>query len=147
MLVRKNDLFPAFSGIFGDVFGNELTNWSRENYSPNNSTLPAVNIKEEEDKFTVEVAIPGMNKNDFNIDLKDNLLTISSTKESKDNEEVANYTRQEYCYHSFTRTFTLPDNIVDAEKISAKYENGELKVSIPKKEEAKPKPLRTIKIS
>lgn len=147
MLARRSDLFPTFPSIFSDFFDKELTNWSRDNFSASNTTLPAVNIKEEEDKFTVEVAVPGMDKKDFSIDLKDNLLTISSTKEHKDEKEEDNYTRKEYCYQSFTRTFTLPENIVDADKINAKYENGELKITIPKKEEAKPKPPRTIKIS
>ncbi|MDA3866449.1 MAG: Hsp20/alpha crystallin family protein [Salinivirgaceae bacterium] len=109
--------------------------------------MPAVNIKDEENKFTVQVAVPGMDKKDFNIDLSENLLTISSEKEDKKEDKEDSYTRREYSYRSFTRTFTLPENIVDSIKISAKYENGELTITIPKKEEAKPKPARTIKIS
>ncbi|MFO7863532.1 MAG: Hsp20/alpha crystallin family protein [Salinivirgaceae bacterium] len=147
MLPRKNDLFPTFSGLFGDFFDKELTNWSQNNYSASNTTLPAVNIKDEEDKFTVQVAVPGMDKKDFNIDLNENMLTISSEKEDKKEDKDDSYTRREYSYRSFTRTFTLPENIVDSDKISAKYENGELTITIPKKEEAKPKPARTIKIS
>ncbi len=147
MLARRNELFPSFPKLFGDFFDKELTDWSNSNFSPTNTTLPAVNIKDEEDKFVVEVAVPGMNKKDFKIDLNDNMLTISSEKEHKNESDDESYTRREYSYQSFTRTFTLPDNIVDADKISAKYENGELKITVPKKEEAKPKPPREIKIS
>ena len=147
MLARRNELFPTMSKLFGDFFDKELTDWTNSNYSPTNTTLPAVNIKDEEDKFLVEVAVPGMEKKDFNIDLKDNMLTISSEKENEKIMDEDTYTRREYSYQSFNRTFTLPENIVDADKISAKYENGELRITIPKKEEAKPKPPRTIKIS
>lgn len=146
MLVRRNELSPTISNIFGDFFDKELTNWSRDNFSASNTTLPAVNIQEYEEKFIVEMAVPGMNKKDFNIDLKDDLLSISASKEHEvENED--NYTRKEYCYQSFTRTFALPKVIVDSDKISAKYVNGELIITIPKKEEAKPKAPQTIKIS
>lgn len=147
MLARRNEMFPAFSRIFGDFFDKELTDWSNNNYSATNTTLPAVNVKDEEDKFVVEVAVPGMDKKDFNIDVKDNILTISSERKNEKKVDEQNYTRREYSYQSFSRTFTLPENVVDSDKISAKYENGELQINIPKREEAKPKPPRTIKIS
>eukprot|EP01156_Anaeramoeba_ignava_P005681 Anaeramoba_ignava/a295_10.p1 GENE.a295_10~~a295_10.p1 ORF type:complete len:147 (+),score=20.89 a295_10:29-469(+) len=146
MLALRKD-YPVLSKIFNDFFDTEFSDWSNNNFSATNTTLPAVNIKDEKDQFTVEVAVPGMEKKDFNIDLKDNLLTISSEKEFKNEDDDKKYTRKEYCYQSFKRTFTLPENIVDREKISAKYENGELRIIIPKRDEAKPKPARQIKIS
>ena len=82
------------------------------------------------------MAVPGMKKNDFNIDVNGNLLTISSEKEESKDESNQQYTRKEYSYSSFTRSFTLPED-VNQEKIDAVYEDGVLKLTLPKKEEAK----------
>lgn len=129
--------------LFDRLFNNDM--FSRD-FSETNTTLPSVNIKETEDKFGVEVAVPGFNKKDFNIELNNNQLTISSEKKEEDeSEETERYTRREFSYQSFRRTFTLP-NIVDGEKISAQYKDGVLHVDIPKREEAKPKPARQISI-
>ena len=129
--------------LFDRFFSNDVFN---RDYSETNTTLPSVNIKETEDKFGVEVAVPGFNKKDFNIELNNNELTISSEKEEKHEDKVGErYTRREFSYQSFKRSFTLPDS-VDGEKISAKYTNGVLHVDIPKREEAKPKPARQIDI-
>ena len=87
-----------------------------------------------------------MEKNDFKITLDGNRLTISSTKENEQTTKDENYTRREFSYQSFQRTFELPKNIVDEEKIQARYENGLLLLSIPKREEVKPKPARMIEI-
>lgn len=146
MLARRNEMLPAFSKIFGDFFDREFFDWNSTNYSSTNTTLPAVNIKDSADHFYVEVAVPGMEKKDFQISLKDNVLTISSEKRKEEEKQEGNYTRREYSYQSFSRSFTLPDGIVDSDKITAKYENGELQITIPKKEEAKPKEPRKIEI-
>ncbi len=142
-LMRYQSQLPS---LFEKFFGNELENWSRYNFSNTNTTLPSVNIKEDKDAFHVEVAAPGFNKSDFNITLDDGLLTISSEKEVKnevkDDEKI---TRQEFSYQSFSRSFTLPE-LVEEDKISAKYDKGILSITIPKKEEAKPKPAKKIKI-
>lgn len=98
--------------------------------------IPAVNITENKDEFKVSLAVPGMKKDDFNIDVNANLLTISSEKEEKKEDKDAKFTRKEYNYSSFSRTFTIPD-YVNKEKIDARYEDGVLKLSLPKKEEAK----------
>jgi HSP20 family protein len=145
MLARRNQgtMFPK---LFSDFFDKELQDWANSNFSNTNTTLPAVNIKDTKDDYIVEVAAPGMSKKDFKINLKDNLLTIASEKEHKKDEEDEGYTRREYSYQSFSRSFTLPDNTVDSDKITAKYEDGELKIVIPKKEEAKPKAPKEIKI-
>ncbi|MBS1914733.1 MAG: Hsp20/alpha crystallin family protein [Bacteroidetes bacterium] len=99
-------------------------------------TVPAVNVSENKDEYTLSVAAPGMKKEDFNIDVNGNMLSISSEKEATKEDKDASYTRKEYNYSSFSRSFTLPDE-VNKEKIDARYENGVLKLSLPKKEEAK----------
>jgi HSP20 family protein len=146
MLARRNESLPAFTRLFGDLFDREMFDWNNFNYSDTNTTLPAVNIKDTPEHFVVEVAVPGMDKKDFKINLKDNVLTISSERKEEEEKKEGNYTRREYSYQSFSRSFTLPDNIVDSDKISAKYENGELLITIPKREEAKPKGPRMIDI-
>src|SRR6056297_2089533 len=122
--------------LFDHFFDNELMNWSNRNYSTTNTTLPSVNIKEDEEAFHVEMAAPGLEKKDFKVELNNNMLTISSEKEEEHEEnEDEQFTRKEFNYQSFNRSFTLPET-VESNKIKAKYENGILKVDIPKKEEA-----------
>jgi len=144
MLAKRNIYYPTFSSLFGDFFDKEFSDWTTSNFSPTETTLPAVNIKETDEKFEVFMAAPGMDKKDFKINLDDNLLTISSEKEKEEKNEKFN--RREYSYQSFTRSFTLPKEVVDSGKIYAKYENGELYIEIPKKEEAKPIPPKQIEI-
>lgn len=101
-------------------------------------SVPAVNIKENDGRFDIEVAAAGMNKDDFKISLDDNILTISGEKKEEKKDDNEKYTRREFSYSSFSRSFTLPEN-ADAENVSANYENGMLKISLPKrvKDEAK----------
>lgn len=143
-LVKFSNQYPS---LFDRFFENDLFDWSNRNFSTTNTTLPSVNIKESTEDFEVDVAAPGFEKNDFKIELNHDLLTISSEKkvdnETKDGQQ---FTRREFSYQSFSRSFTLP-NTADSEKIGAKYENGILRVFIPKKEEAKPKPIRQIAIA
>lgn len=133
--------------MFDRFFENDLFDWSNQNYSATDTTLPSVNIKETKDDFEVDVAAPGFAKDEFKIELDNDRLTISSEKkienETKDGQK---FTKREFSYQSFSRSFTLP-NSADSEKIQAKYENGILRVIIPKKEEAKPKPARHIAIA
>ncbi|QEC65785.1 Hsp20/alpha crystallin family protein [Panacibacter ginsenosidivorans] len=98
--------------------------------------VPAVNIVEQKDDYLVSLAVPGMKKDDFKIDVDGNMLTISSEKEENKEEKDKKFTRKEYNYSSFSRSFTLPEEI-NKEKIEAKYEDGVLKISLPRKEEAK----------
>ncbi|KAB1157589.1 Hsp20/alpha crystallin family protein [Flavobacterium luteum] len=109
-------------------------------------TLPAVNIKENKNEFNIEFAAPGFTKKDFNIDLDDNVLTISAEKEKEKNEENENFTRKEFSYNSFSRSFTLPKT-VNGDKIDAKYTDGILKLSIPKMEVTKLLPKKQIKVA
>jgi len=148
-LIKKNGhQIPGFQRrFFDDVFGRELFNWENNNFSTTSTTLPSVNIKETSDNYEVEVAAPGLDKNDFKVSLDGSLLTISSEKENQQVSEEENFTRREFSYQSFQRSFELPKNVVDEDKISARYENGLLYLSIPKKEEAKQKPPRVIEIA
>ena len=108
-------------------------------------TLPAVNIKENKNEFKIEFASPGFTKKDFKIDLDEDVLTISAEKEKEKNEESDNFTRKEFSYNSFSRSFTLPKT-VNAEKIDAKYNDGILKLSIPKVEATKLLPKKKIEV-
>ena len=148
LMKRNGNLFDSFPSLFNDdFFTRDLFNWGLKNNSNTGTTIPAVNIKETPETFEVEMAAPGMTKNDFKIELDSNVLTITSERsmesEPKDGER---YSRKEFSYQSFQRTFTLPKEVVDDEKIQAKYENGVLYLVIPKKEEAKQKPARMIQI-
>lgn len=143
-LMKYSGQYPS---LFDRFFENELFDWSSRNYSNTNTTLPSVNIKESNEDFEVEVAAPGLTRNDFKIELNHDLLTISSEKEiENEKKEDQQFSLREFSYQSFSRSFTLP-NTADSEKIGAKYENGILRIVIPKKEEAKPKPPRQITIS
>lgn len=109
------------------------------------NTLPAVNIKENETDFELELAIPGQKKEDFNVEIDDSVMTISMEDRSEEETIKEQYTRKEFSYRSFTRSFTLPET-VDEDKIEATYLDGILKFRLPKREEALPKPKRTIAI-
>ena len=142
-LARFNNYHPS---MFDNWFDNDLFNWEYNNHEAE-ATLPAVNIKENADAFKVEMAVPGFDKKDFKINLDHNILTISSEKKvENEHKNGERYTCREYSYQSFSRSFTLPD-AANGDKISAKYENGILNVEIPKREEAKPKPMRQIAIA
>lgn len=136
---RNRSMLPAF---FSDFFDGDTMNYP----FMDNSTMPAVNIKETKDDFVVEVAAPGMKKDDFKIELDNNLLMISSEKEEKhEDKQEGEYTRKEFMYQSFRRSFTVPKTIEDG-KIKATYNDGVLSIHLPKKEEAKQKPKKTISI-
>lgn len=135
------------ASLFDDFFSRDLMNWGLANNSSTNTTIPAVNIKETSDQFEVEMAAPGMRKEDFKVELDGNNLTITSERQNHDEvQEGERYTRREFSYQAFQRTFTLPKNVVDVDQINARYENGVLRLLIPKREEARQRPPRMIKI-
>lgn len=138
---RNKDMFPS---IFNDFFDRDLFDLTNTSFM--NSTLPAVNIKESKDDYLVEVAAPGMNKEDFKVELENNFLVISSEKEDKKEEESREFTRREFSYQSFKRSFSLPKTIEEGQ-IEATYSDGVLKIKLPKREEAKEKPKRLISIN
>ena len=145
LIKRDTGYAPVLSNFFDDFFTKDLFNWPSN--SATGTTIPSVNIYETDGEFHVEMAAPGMSKNDFKVQLDNNKLTISSQKEIENvDDEKKNYQRKEYSFQSFVRSFHLPDS-AEAEKINAKYNDGILSLIIPKKEEAKRKAIRTIKIS
>ena len=146
-ITKWNHGNTGMTTLFDDLFSRDLWNWGLANNSTTNTTLPAVNIRETAENFEVEMAAPGMNKEDFRVELEGNQLRISSEKNSdRTSNEGERYTRREFSYQSFQRSFTLPKDVVDVEQIHAKYENGVLHLLIPKKEEAKQRPPRMIEI-
>ncbi len=139
-IIKRSDvLFPSLMNeIFKPDWFGGLENDKRN--------VPAVNIKENEKDFELELAVPGRKKEDFQIEINENVLTISTESKIEDNVEKENYTRREFAYSSFKRAFTLPETI-DEDNIKANYENGILKFTLPKNEESLPKPKRMIALS
>ena len=134
-----NSNFP----IFNDVFESLLKDNKETIFA---SCTPAINVREDDEKFTLEVAAPGLNKDHFSIQLENNTLTISANLEEEKLTENVKYTRKEFHFKAFKRSFTLPKT-ADQESIEADYKDGILKIEILKKEEAKPKPIRQIVVA
>jgi len=144
-LIRTSDrLYPAF---FNNFFNRELMDWNNAGFSAENTTLPAVNILENDDQIQIEVAAPGMKKEDFKVDLENNRLTVSVEKEEEKNESGEKYARKEFCYSSFRRQFNVPVETINGDQIQATYKDGILLLTLPKREELKPKPARAIEIN
>lgn len=135
LIKRQN---PVFTSLIDDLFINQ--DWNHIS-----ATLPAANIIEADDHFNIELAAPGKKKSDFTIELDEGVLTISSETETKSTEKDGSFTRKEFGYSSFKRSFNIPETI-SADKISASYKEGILTVSLPKKAEALPQPKKLISI-
>lgn len=131
-LIRNTGVLPS---VFEDLL-NPWNEWFDKGGLTKMLTVPAVNIKENKDQFELSVAVPGMKKEHFQIDIDGNLLTISAEMEATKNENDEKTTREEYNYSSFSRTFTLPDE-VKKDGIEARYEEGVLKLVLPKREDAR----------
>lgn len=143
-----NSDYSSLPSFLDKFFEGNLMDWNSWNFAGTDSTLPAVNVVENKDEYQIDVAAPGMDKNDFKLNYDNGRLTISSEKkDEKEEKEGKVVTRREFSYQSFQRSFTVPENVVNAEKITANYNNGILHVKLPKREEVKPKPAREIKIS
>ncbi len=144
-LVKTKTNGDTFPTLFSDFFNTD--NFFRPGWLNREleKTVPAVNIKENAKNFNIELAVPGYKKEDFKIDLEGDMLNISAEKEDEKIDENERFTRKEYSYNSFSRSFTLPGNS-EVEKIDAKYENGILKLVLPKKTEAKSASKKTVKI-
>ncbi|MBU2945419.1 Hsp20/alpha crystallin family protein [Zobellia uliginosa] len=142
---NSNVNFPTLSTWLDDVFDIGLPSVFTSNFNTG-ITLPKVNIKETADDFILEMAVPGLKKSDFQIDLDNQVLSISTETTETNEHKEDTYTRREYGYSSFKRSFTLPETVND-EKVNASYQDGILSILLPKKEEAKRKPARNIEIS
>ena len=142
-LVKKNLFWPSTTSV-DDFLSENFLSWPGMNNG--NFSVPRVNIMETDEDFQVELAAPGMKREDFNIELDNDNLIISSERSQNKEDKDSNYARREFSYESFRRSFYLP-NTVEADQIEAKYQDGLLRLVIPKKEEAKRKPARRIEIS
>lgn len=143
---RRNYVRPTMSRFFYDDF-NSLFTADSKSLSSVNGTTPLVNIKETEQEFVVEMAAPGMKKEDFMIQVENDVLTIRSERKKKDGEAEGNYRKREFSYESFSRSFNLNTELVNDEAIKANYQDGILSISIAKKEEAKDKGARLIEVT
>jgi HSP20 family protein len=143
-LIRtSNRLYPS---VFNHLYNRELIDFSNAGFSAEDSTLPAVNILEDENRIQIELAAPGMKKEDFKIDLEHNRLTVSAEISSENTESAERYSRKEFNYRAFRRQFSIPVETIDGEQIQASYKDGILLLTLPKREELKPKPARAIEI-
>jgi HSP20 family protein len=143
-LIRFTNNYPS---VFDRFFSNDALDYVNRSSASARVTMPSVNIREGNESFTIDFAAPGFSKDDFKIELNQDVLTVSSEKKTEERTKSDNdhFSCQEFRYSSFSRSFTLPED-VDAEKIDAKYENGILSVLIPKREKATVQPVRRIEI-
>ena len=121
---------PFFSDVFDSILNDSFLS------DKLSTRVPAVNIAETENEFQIELAAPGLKKEDFKISVDKNVLSVSADKKTENVEEGKKFSKREYSYNSFTRSFTLPD-VADHSKIEAEYTDGILKLNVAKKEEAK----------
>ena len=124
-ILNSVDLFNEF---FNDYAGADFRKWN----------APAVNISENDQAFKLELAVPGLKKEDFKIAIEENTLLVSAEQQQENTEKTEKYTRKEFSFNSFTRRFNLPEN-VDQSAISANYENGIMNIRLPKKADERPK--------
>jgi len=149
-LVKKNGhLTPSMPSLLNDFFADDFFRLPFAQLRSEGATLPSVNIKEVPDAFQIQVAAPGMKREDFKVELDNNILSISSERQdqNEENDKDGTFMRREFSYQAFERKFTLPEGQVEGEKIQARYVDGILQIHVPKKEEARRKPARQIKIS
>ena len=139
--IKRRSYVPNYRNHFynNDLFSTLFSDGADYN-------VPAVNIKENEKSFEIEIAAPGLNKEDIVIKLEKDVLTISSEKENKEEKKDEVFTRKEFSFNSFSRSFSIPE-VVDSEKIKATHKNGILNVLLPKMEEKVANKSKTIKIS
>ena len=145
MKINHGGLLPSFANIWEDFFGNDITDLAGQR---RRTTLPAVNIEEKPDHFLVCLALPGMQREDLKIEVDQGILSVSAEVEesSQDTDTAGNFTRREFNYQSFKRSFTLPDS-VKADALTAKYEDGILRIHLPKQAAAQAQPIRHIPIN
>ena len=145
---EKHSISPELPSFFDDMFTRDLFNMPYRQWM-NSATIPSVNIKETEEAFEIEMAAPGMEKKDFKIEVDDGRITISSKRENYKEEkgEKNEFSRREFSYQSFSRSFNLPEEMIKSDSITANYTNGILDIKIPKKEKSSTNHGREIEIS
>jgi HSP20 family protein len=142
LIKRNTPQRSSFNGLLDNFFNDGFNPWM----DFNQHKLPAVNIEEFDDSFKLEVEAPGFNKGDFKVEVHNDKLHISAQVEEKKEEKKEHYSRREFSTSSFQRSFVIGKNTINADAISAAYENGILQLTLPKKDEVKPQPSRLIDI-
>ncbi|MDN3686281.1 Hsp20/alpha crystallin family protein [Cyclobacterium jeungdonense] len=142
-VISKNGWKPG-SEYLEDAMSGDWLNFTRKGV--NTAYVPMVNILETDEAYRIHMGLPGMNKNDFNVELDNQVITISGSTDQKNDGNQSQYLMKEFNYHSFTRSFQLP-NTIDTDQIEAKFENGMLTLFLPKREEARRRPIKIIDIS
>jgi HSP20 family protein len=140
---NREELEKPFRNIMDRFFGSDISDYLTDF----KGTVPSINVKETKNEVQIDVAAPGMNKDNFKVTLENDFLLISGETKGDREEKDENYTRREFNYESFQRSFYLPEAMVRADKIEAKYSDGILHISVPKSEEAKKKEPKIIEIS
>lgn len=147
---KRNGGLPSLRSNLDELFDMDRffdeSNWQMPTLTKKMQQVPATNIKELDHEYLLELAAPGLKKDDFGIDVKDNMLEIEVEREEDKNEEEENFTRREYNYTAFYRSFSLPENVI-ADQIKAEYRDGLLKVHLPKSKEDKAKNAKRISVS
>ncbi|HXP48935.1 MAG TPA: Hsp20/alpha crystallin family protein [Bacteroidia bacterium] len=144
-LVKRNRV--SFPTLVNDLFDTNIFDFNADGFKlAGTKFTPSVNVTETAKEFKVEAAAPGLEKKDFKVEVENGILTISSEKQEEKEEKDKNWIRKEFSYNQFSRSFQLPDNTI-TDKIDAKYENGVLKISLPKKEVTVANPKKEVKVS
>lgn len=155
----KNPSTPILRepSIMQDPFFSDLMNTRRSLFNLNRifnrdiendmEINPSINVKDNKDNYEIEMAAPGLTKDDFNITIEDGVLTVSAEKEEKSEEKQEGYLCKEFSYNSFSRSMILPEMVDENKEVKAQYKDGILKLMLHKKPEAKPKLAKTVKVS
>ena len=138
-LMKVNRFLPNFSNFFDEAFTKEFFNWDDKNFAANGGTLPSINVRETDKDYFIELAAPGLKKEDFKVEMKNDMLTISAERKDEKEEKRGDFTRREFNYSSFCRSFYVPD-LAEKNKVDAKYEDGMLTIMMAKKMLEEPKP-------
>lgn len=141
---KRNRLYPdLLDDFFNDGFFDAVPFAALA--KTNGAFVPGANVIENSDNFIIELAAPGLDRNDFKVEIKNGILNVSSEKQEEHEEEGKNFRRREFSFAAFNRSFALPDNLLE-DKIDAKYQNGILKLTLPKKEAGKTATAKQIKV-
>jgi HSP20 family protein len=146
LMKTKSNMFPAVPSLLNNLFQDDWLDSTLGSLRTGMSTLPAANLRETNEDYRIELAAPGMRKDDFKLELHREVLTISAKRENKHEHESESYTRQEFSYQEFQRSFSFPEGRINGDQVSAKYQDGVLEIIVPKRDEAKAKPARQITI-
>lgn len=143
-LIKFNKRFPWHTSVFDNFL--DAPDFFNDDFFESQSLMPAMNVKEKDTNFEIELAAPGFSKEDFNITIDNGRLHISAEKRKEEEEKKEGYIHKEFNYSSFKRSIKLPENIDQEKDIKAKFKNGILKLKLLKKEEVKETPKKVIDV-